>query len=55
MNAQVNTPIYLDYLSTTPVDPRVADAMSECLSMEGTFGNPASRSHVLGWKAEVAV
>ena len=55
MNAQVNTPIYLDYLSTTPVDPRVADAMSECLSMEGTFGNPASRSHVFGWKAEEAV
>ena len=54
MNAQVNTPIYLDYLSTTPVDPRVADAMSECLSMEGTFGNPASRSHVFGWKAEEA-
>jgi cysteine desulfurase len=48
MNAHVNTPIYLDYLSTTPVDPRVADAMSECLSMEGTFGNPASRSHVFG-------
>ena len=55
MNAHVNTPIYLDYLSTTPVDPRVADAMSECLSMEGTFGNPASRSHVFGWKAEEAV
>ena len=55
MNAPVNTPIYLDYLSTTPVDPRVADAMSECLSMEGTFGNPASRSHVFGWKAEEAV
>ena len=55
MNAPINTPIYLDYLSTTPVDPRVADAMSECLSMEGTFGNPASRSHVFGWKAEEAV
>lgn len=55
MNAPVNTPIYLDYLSTTPVDPRVAEAMSQCLSMEGTFGNPASRSHVFGWKAEEAV
>ena len=42
MNAPVATPIYLDYLSTTPVDPRVAEAMSRCLSMEGTFGNPAS-------------
>ena len=55
MNAPVATPIYLDYLSTTPVDPRVAEAMSRCLSMEGTFGNPASRSHVFGWKAEEAV
>jgi len=55
MNAPVNKPIYLDYLSTTPVDPRVAEAMSHCLSMEGTFGNPASRSHVFGWKAEEAV
>lgn len=50
-----NTPIYLDYLSTTPVDPRVAQAMMACLSPEGNFGNPASRSHVFGWKAEEAV
>ncbi|MGD2006926.1 MAG: IscS subfamily cysteine desulfurase [Cellvibrionales bacterium] len=51
----MSTPIYLDYLSTTPVDPRVVDVMSRCLSLEGNFGNPASRSHVFGWKAEEAV
>lgn len=55
MNAPMSTPIYLDYLSTTPVDPRVVDVMSRCLSLEGNFGNPASRSHVFGWKAEEAV
>lgn len=55
MNAPLSTPIYLDYLSTTPVDPRVVDVMSRCLSLEGNFGNPASRSHVFGWKAEEAV
>ena len=48
-------PIYFDYASTTPVDPRVIQKMQECLSMEGNFGNPASRSHVFGWKAEEAV
>ncbi|MCV6588390.1 MAG: IscS subfamily cysteine desulfurase [Marinobacterium sp.] len=51
----MNTPIYLDYSATTPVDPRVADKMIECLTMEGNFGNPASRSHLFGWKAEEAV
>lgn len=48
-------PIYLDYSATTPVDPRVAKLMCECLTLEGNFGNPASRSHVFGWKAEEAV
>ncbi|MET4693975.1 cysteine sulfinate desulfinase/cysteine desulfurase-like protein [Endozoicomonas sp. NE35] len=48
-------PIYLDYSATTPVDPRVAEKMSQCLVAEGNFGNPASRSHVFGWKAEEAV
>ena len=48
-------PIYLDYSATTPVDPRVAEKMTECLTLEGNFGNPASRSHMLGWKAEEAV
>ena len=56
MNAPVvSVPIYLDYLSTTPVDPRVAEAMMKCLSMDGVFGNPASRSHQYGWKAEEAI
>jgi len=48
-------PIYLDYAATTPVDPRVAEAMSKCLLVNGTFGNPASRSHGYGWDAEEAV
>lgn len=48
-------PIYFDYLATTPVDPRVAQKMSQCLSIEGNFGNPASKSHLFGWKAEEAV
>ena len=48
-------PIYMDYSATTPVDPRVAQKMIECLTNEGNFGNPASRSHVFGWKAEEAV
>jgi len=47
-------PIYLDYSATTPVDPRVAEAMVQCLTMEGNFGNPASRSHAYGWQAEEA-
>lgn len=48
-------PIYLDYSATTPVDPRVAQKMVECLTQEGNFGNPASRSHAYGWHAEEAV
>ncbi len=48
-------PIYLDYSATTPVDPRVAKAMMDCLTLEGNFGNPASRSHAFGWSAEQAV
>ena len=51
----MQVPIYLDYSSTTPVDPRVAEKMMECLTLEGNYGNPASRSHMLGWKAEEAV
>lgn len=48
-------PIYLDYSATTPCDPRVAEKMAECLTLEANFGNPASRSHMFGWKAEEAV
>ena len=48
-------PIYFDYAATTPVDPRVAQKMSECLLAEGKFGNPASRSHKFGWEADEAV
>ena len=48
-------PIYLDYAATTPVDPRVVEKMTECLAMDGNFGNPASRSHSYGWQAEEAV
>jgi len=47
--------IYLDYASTTPVDPRVASKMMKFLTPEGDFGNPASRSHRFGWKADEAV
>lgn len=48
-------PIYLDYAATTPVDPRVAKKMMACLTMDGNFANPASRSHIYGWQAEEAV
>ncbi|EGQ8139996.1 IscS subfamily cysteine desulfurase [Vibrio cholerae] len=48
-------PIYLDYSATCPVDPRVAEKMVQYMTMDGTFGNPASRSHRYGWQAEEAV
>jgi len=48
-------PIYLDYAATTPVDPRVAARMMQFLTLDGDFGNPASRSHGYGWQAEEAV
>lgn len=51
----VKIPVYLDYSATTPVDGRVAQAMMECLTKEGNYGNPASRSHVFGWNADKAV
>jgi cysteine desulfurase len=53
--SELKLPIYLDYSSTTPVDPRVATKMADCLTSDGIFGNPASRSHKFGWVAEEAV
>ena len=47
------SPIYLDYSATTPVDPRVVDALVPWLYEQ--FGNPASRSHSFGWAADEAV
>ncbi|HKK14180.1 MAG TPA: aminotransferase class V-fold PLP-dependent enzyme, partial [Gammaproteobacteria bacterium] len=54
-NDKLQTPIYLDYSATTPVDERVAQVMCRYLSRDGVFGNPASRSHEFGWRAEEAV
>ncbi len=51
-NSTLSIPIYLDYSSTTPVDQRVADKMTECLTLDGSFGNPASRSHSFGWDSD---
>jgi cysteine desulfurase len=48
-------PIYFDYSATCPVDNRVAEKMVQHMTMDGTFGNPASRSHRFGWQAEEAV
>ena len=53
MDMTPHFPIYLDYASTNPVDPRVVDAMIPWLRER--FGNPASRSHAWGWEAEEAV
>ena len=51
----MNLPIYLDYSATTPVDPRVAEKMCHYLTLSQDFGNPASRSHTFGWRADEAV
>lgn len=55
MSNNEEKPIYFDYASTTPVDPRVANKMIQCLTPDGEFGNPASRSHPYGWDSEKLV
>lgn len=51
--SHLSRPIYMDYMATTPTDPRVVAALLPYLGEH--FGNPASRSHVYGWEAESAV
>ena len=52
---KLSIPVYLDYSATTPADHRVAKKILECLTIEGKFGNPASRSHSFGWDSEKLV
>ncbi|MGE3320228.1 MAG: IscS subfamily cysteine desulfurase [Candidatus Berkiella sp.] len=49
----MNKQLYFDYAATTPLDPRVIEKMVACMTDD--FGNPASRSHAYGWKAEQMV
>lgn len=51
----MNTPIYLDYMATTPIDDRVITKMLTCMGKDGVFGNPSSQSHVYGWQAKEMV
>jgi cysteine desulfurase len=55
MQVKTQAPIYLDYAATTPVDPRVAQAMIECLCADGPYGNPSSASHEYGRRARALV
>lgn len=55
MSSLLTSPIYFDYAATTPVDEQVAEKMIACLTAEGVFANPASRSHRYGWQAEEKV
>src|SRR5437868_2112908 len=52
---QMKRPIYLDYMATTPTDPRVIAPMVSCCIAEGNFGNSSSRSHSYGWSAHKAI
>lgn len=52
MNA---APLYFDYAATTPLDPRVAERMCECLGTKGAHANPSSMSHSLGREARALV
>ena len=52
---EMKKPLYFDYAATTPMDPRVVEKMLNCLTLDGVFGNPASRSHLFGQEAEKAV
>jgi selenocysteine lyase/cysteine desulfurase len=51
----MNATVYLDYAATTPVDAGVAAQMAQCLTIEGTFGNPGSSSHEYGDRARAVV
>ncbi len=51
----IKTPIYFDYSATTPVDERVAEKMTQYLTKDGIYGNPASNSHQFGWESGDAV
>ena len=51
----MTAPVYLDYAATTPVDPLVAQAMSECLTEDGDFANPASSTHGMGRRAQARI
>lgn len=49
------TPVYFDYAATTPIDNRVLDKMLPYMRQDGMFGNPASSTHIYGWRAKEAV
>ncbi|MDR3504415.1 MAG: IscS subfamily cysteine desulfurase [Legionella sp.] len=55
MKTEIKVPIYLDYMATTPVDPRVVERMLHFLGPDGDFGNPASITHDFGRRAAQAV